>query len=60
MKLKKLCYVASVVLATGLMPNASAQYWHWTGLAGDGLWHSPANWDNGEDGAADECGNRES
>jgi hypothetical protein len=30
-----------------LAGSLSAQNWHWTGLANDGLWHSPGNWDNG-------------
>ncbi len=47
MKLKKLCPAACVVAAC-LIHSASAQNWHWTGLANNGLWASPANWDNGE------------
>jgi hypothetical protein len=31
-----------------LIHCACAQNWNWTGLADNGLWHSPDNWDNGE------------
>ncbi len=48
MKLRKLCRAAPVVLATCLIHDVSAQNWHWTGLANNGLWDSPDNWDNGE------------
>jgi hypothetical protein len=47
MKLKKLCYAASVVLAACWVQNASA--WPdstWTGLGGDGLWANGLNWTN--------------
>src|ERR1017187_7808721 len=45
MKLKKLCYAASVVLAACLIHNASAS--NWSGGGGDGLWANPANWTAG-------------
>jgi arabinan endo-1,5-alpha-L-arabinosidase len=44
MKLKCLCYVASVVLGACLSDRASAQDSHWSGLNNDGLWASPNNW----------------
>ncbi|MGP8200536.1 MAG: family 43 glycosylhydrolase [Limisphaerales bacterium] len=31
-----------------MIQNASAQNWNWTGLANNGLWASPTNWDNGK------------
>jgi hypothetical protein len=47
MKLKKLCYVASVVLAACLIQTASAANYNWTG-AGDGsTWNQAANWAGG-------------
>ena len=45
MKLKRLCYVVSAVVALGLVSNASgAPSYNWSG-AGDGItWDSTANW----------------
>jgi hypothetical protein len=38
---------ALVVLGVCMSRHAFAQDWHWTGLANDGRWASPGNWDNG-------------
>jgi Concanavalin A-like lectin/glucanases superfamily len=48
MKLKKLCYAISVVLAACLSHNASAaQNTSWIGTGGNDLWSNPANWNSG-------------
>ncbi|MGA9452336.1 MAG: LamG-like jellyroll fold domain-containing protein [Verrucomicrobiia bacterium] len=45
MKLKKMCYVASIAMTACLVYKASAQTW--TGLGTDDLWSDAANWDTG-------------
>jgi hypothetical protein len=46
MKLNKLCYAASAVLALCLVQNSLGQPGdsNWTGLGLDGLWNNPLNW----------------
>jgi hypothetical protein len=45
MKLKKLCYAASVALALCSVHFASAQDSHWNGTITNTLWNDPNNWD---------------
>ncbi len=46
MKLKKLCYIATIASVACVVFNVSAQVpdAHWSGLGGDGLWGNPNNW----------------
>ncbi len=39
--------LATIILAAGLVHKTAATDYHWTGLAGDGLWATASNWDNG-------------
>jgi hypothetical protein len=47
MTIKKMGSLAAMGLAVCLAHNASAVDYNWTGLAGDGLWSSASNWNNG-------------
>lgn len=39
--------LVAIFLAVGIVHNTTATDYHWTGLAGDGLWSTASNWDNG-------------